>query len=64
MPDKAPETDVQILNELRTARDRIVGQVGKVIIGQHDVIHELMIAMLSRGHCLLIGVPHYPVFWI
>jgi len=57
MPDQAPTTDLEILNELRQARDRIVSQVGKVIVGQHEVIHELMIALLSRGHCLLIGVP-------
>jgi MoxR-like ATPase len=57
MPDKAPTTDLEILNQLQQARDRIVTQVGKVIVGQHEVIHELMIALLSRGHCLLIGVP-------
>jgi len=57
MPDQAPTSDLEILNELREARDRIVSQVGRVIVGQHEVIHELMIALLSRGHCLLIGVP-------
>jgi MoxR-like ATPase len=57
MPDQAPSTDLQILDELRHARDRITSQVGKVIVGQHEVIHELMIALLSRGHCLLVGVP-------
>ncbi|KPL06378.1 AAA family ATPase [bacterium SM23_57] len=57
MPDKAPTTDLEILNQLQQARDRIVNQVGKIIVGQHEVIHELMIALLSRGHCLLIGVP-------
>ena len=57
MPDKAPTTDLEILNQLQQARDRIVNQVGKVIVGQHEVVHELMIALLSRGHCLLIGVP-------
>ena len=57
MPDQAPSADLQILDELRQARDRITSQVGKVIVGQHEVIHELMIALLSRGHCLLVGVP-------
>jgi MoxR-like ATPase len=57
MPDKAPATDLEILEDLRHARDRITNQVGKVIVGQHQVIHELMISLLSRGHCLLIGVP-------
>ena len=57
MPEKAPVTDLEILEDLRQARDRITTQVGKVIVGQHQVIHELMISLLSRGHCLLIGVP-------
>jgi MoxR-like ATPase len=57
MPDKAPDTDLEILRELQQARNRIVSQVGKVIVGQHDVIHQLLISLLSRGHCLLIGVP-------
>ena len=57
MPEKAPVTDLEILEDLRQARDRITTQVSKVIVGQHQVIHELMISLLSRGHCLLIGVP-------
>ena len=32
-------------------------EVGKVIVGQEAVIDELMIALLARGHCLLVGVP-------
>ncbi len=57
MPNQAEAQDLEILKELQQARDRITAQVGKVIIGQHDVIHELLISLLSRGHCLLIGVP-------
>ena len=57
MPNQAEAQDLEILKELQQARNRITAQVGKVIIGQHDVIHELLISLLSRGHCLLIGVP-------
>ncbi|MEZ6056000.1 MAG: MoxR family ATPase [Planctomycetaceae bacterium] len=32
-------------------------EIGKVIIGQNDVVDQLLIAMFSRGHCLLVGVP-------
>ncbi len=32
-------------------------EIGKVVIGQQDIIHQLTIALLSRGHCLLVGVP-------
>ncbi len=43
--------------ELRAARDRILAEVGRIIIGQHDVLTEMLVALFARGHCLLIGVP-------
>ena len=43
--------------EIAAARDRIVAQLEKVIVGQKPVIEELLIALFSRGHCLLVGVP-------
>ena len=55
--DKVPTKDVEIVQELKTAHDNIVNEIGKVIIGQRTVIDELLIALLSRGHCLLVGVP-------
>ncbi len=45
------------MQKLRDARDRIKSEVGKVIVGQTKVIEELLIAILSNGHVLLIGVP-------
>ncbi len=42
---------------LQAARQRITAQLGKVIVGQQDVIDELLISIFSRGHCLLEGVP-------
>jgi MoxR-like ATPase len=42
---------------LQAARGRITAQLGKVIVGQQDVIDELLISIFSRGHCLLEGVP-------
>ena len=32
-------------------------QIGKVIVGQNEVVEQLLMAMFSRGHCLLVGVP-------
>nr|WP_315860597.1 MoxR family ATPase [Rubinisphaera margarita] len=32
-------------------------EIGKVIVGQHEVVEQLLIALLCRGHCLLVGVP-------
>ena len=53
----ASDNDVKAVERLRDANERIVAELGKVIIGQTDVIDELMIAIFARGHCLLVGVP-------
>ena len=45
------------IDKLQGARSKIREQLGKVIVGQHDVIDELLISIFSRGHCLLEGVP-------
>ncbi|MGM0647788.1 MAG: AAA family ATPase [Bacteroidota bacterium] len=37
--------------------DQLRSEIGKKIIGQDEVIENLMVAIFSRGHCLLIGVP-------
>jgi MoxR-like ATPase len=42
---------------LSRAYDDLRGQMAKAIVGQHDVIEHLLIALFSRGHCLLEGVP-------
>ena len=49
--------DVDAVENLNKAREKILGQVKKVIIGQERVIEEMLIALLSDGHCLLVGVP-------
>jgi MoxR-like ATPase len=36
---------------------KIIAEMGKIIVGQEEVIEQLMIAVLARGHCLLQGVP-------
>jgi MoxR-like ATPase len=51
------ETDVQAVAKLNEAYRNITGQLGQVIVGQHRVIEELLVAMFARGHCLLVGVP-------
>ncbi len=48
---------LEAVKALREARDRIVSEVQKVIIGQRTVIEQVLIALFSRGHCLLVGVP-------
>jgi len=49
--------DIRAVEDLNRAREKILGQVKKVIVGQDRVIEEMLIALLSDGHCLLVGVP-------
>jgi MoxR-like ATPase len=49
--------DVLAIEKLAGAREKILDQLGQVIVGQHQVIEELLISLFSRGHCLLEGVP-------
>ena len=49
--------DGEAVEKLNTARQKIVEQLGQVIVGQSQVIEELLISLFSRGHCLLEGVP-------
>jgi MoxR-like ATPase len=53
-----PETDdLARAERLRIACKKIREQIAKVVVGQDDTIEQLLIAILSRGHCLLQGVP-------
>src|SRR5262245_9689803 len=45
------------IRRLNDAREKIITQLSQVIVGQTDVIEELLISLFSRGHCLLEGVP-------
>jgi MoxR-like ATPase len=55
--DAAREKEAQAIRGLATAYTRMREEIGKVIIGQTDVVDQLLIALFSRGHCLLVGVP-------
>ena len=52
-----PDDDVQAVHKLNEAYRRITSELSKVIVGQQQVIEELLVAMFARGHCLLVGVP-------
>ncbi|MCP4192099.1 MAG: MoxR family ATPase [Planctomycetaceae bacterium] len=47
----------EAIRKLSEARDKIIGELSQIIVGQHEVIDELLITLFSRGHCLLEGVP-------
>ena len=47
----------QAIRGLTTAYQKMRHEIGKVIIGQDEVVDQLLIAMFCRSHCLLVGVP-------
>ncbi len=49
--------DVEAVKDLTDKYAAMRSEIGKVIIGQNDVVDELLISIFSRGHCLLVGVP-------
>lgn len=49
--------DIQAMQRLQEGFGRIKSELAKVIVGQDQVVEELLIAILARGHCLLVGVP-------
>ncbi len=49
--------DEQLVAQLAGARDRILAEVGKVIVGQRAVVDEMLVALLAGGHCLITGAP-------
>ena len=51
------DDDIQAVHHLHEAYLQITHELSKVIVGQQQVIEELLIAMFARGHCLLVGVP-------
>ena len=53
----APASDVQLLEELKSARNEILAELRKVIVGQDAVVEQLLTVLFANGHCLLVGVP-------
>ena len=51
------EPDLAELEELREAHRQIRAQIARQIIGQDEVVDQLLIAVFARGHCILEGVP-------
>ncbi|MCS3863098.1 MoxR-like ATPase [Salinibacter ruber] len=53
----SPPQDPETLDDLSTAYDRLRQEIGKVIVGQEDIIEMVVVCLMARGHTLLIGVP-------
>ncbi len=56
----APEPqseDLRAVEMLREKYERIRGELSKVIVGQDEVVEQILVCIFARGHCLLVGVP-------
>ncbi len=47
----------KLIEEVQQAADELSTQLGQVIVGQHTVVEQLLMALFCRGHALLVGVP-------
>jgi len=54
---QAETKNLEALEKLADGHKRIMDEIRKVIVGQDDVIDELLMALFASGHCLLVGVP-------
>ena len=47
----------EYLTQFSQARNQIIEQLRRTVVGQSDVIEQILAAVFTRGHCLLVGVP-------
>ncbi len=50
-------SDVEAIDSLKEAYNRLNNEIGRVVIGQEEVVKDVIISIFSKGHCLLVGVP-------
>jgi MoxR-like ATPase len=56
MPNEIPP-DIAAIERLRTATQNLRAQIARRIVGQNAVVDDILIALLARGNCLIVGVP-------
>jgi MoxR-like ATPase len=57
MSEQAFQSDVKAVDALAQAYKDLRAEIGKVIVGQEDVVRAVIISLFSNGHSLLVGVP-------
>ncbi len=51
------EEEARVVEQIREGREKIAAELSKVIVGQHEVIEQLLICLFAGGHCLITGAP-------
>ena len=57
LPPLASSDELELVEKMRVFTDRIRREVGKIIVGQMDVLDQILMCILANGHALLIGLP-------
>ncbi|MCA9310441.1 MAG: AAA family ATPase, partial [Phycisphaerales bacterium] len=57
MTDIPPASERDALERLANRYATLTEQIRKVIVGQHDVVEQLLVAFFCQGHTLIVGVP-------
>ncbi|NUM36088.1 MAG: AAA family ATPase [Candidatus Brocadiae bacterium] len=57
LPGKAFPDQAKAIEQMKKASLKIKQELGKIIIGQQDIIDHILVSLFARGHCLMIGVP-------
>ena len=52
-------SEVKELDSFKKSYEDFRAEIGKVIVGQDQVVKNVLISIFSQGHCLLVGVPGY-----
>ena len=48
---------LELAKELVDSKNRVANEIRKVIVGQDEVLEDLLVALFCKGHCLFVGVP-------
>jgi MoxR-like ATPase len=51
------ETNEQLWEQVRSQVQRLRQEIAKAVVGQDQIVHEMLVALLCGGHCLIVGVP-------
>lgn len=51
------DEEAELVAQIREGREKILAELSKVIVGQEDVIEQLLLCLFSGGHCLITGAP-------
>ena len=57
MEEKKINSDVKAIDAFAEVFKRFKLEISRVIVGQDDVVDQVLISIFSKGHCLLVGVP-------